>query len=597
MVRARWRWVVSLFVLALLTGPVVPVQGAEGGVRLVVDGRELISDPPAQIVEGRTLVPLRFVAEALGVQVQYDAAGPGVVMVHPRLGRFYLSLSRPTVTLPDGSTRQVDPPAQIIASRTFVPLRFIAEAFGARVNWDGASRTVSIATAAPAAGPTPPAGPGGHQPPGGSTGTAPTPGTAPGGGSTGSDTAPTPDTATDAGSTGSGTAPAVAATWGPEVKASGASTQAGGAVGRTLAIDAQGHLHAVWTDTVGKALRVCYARSTDGGATWTPGRDLAGNRLPAFAPNIAAGPDGSLHVVWADRRNGTAHVYYISSPDGGDTWQGLQDLSPNAAHDVAGAGVSVDSSGRVHVAWHEGSTEATDYATTVYYARSTDGGDHFSTPVRLNSGDGHAAWARFSVEGSSGDLLAIAWRDNRRQRDWDIYVAISSDDGASFVEQAARAGADREWDPDVAVDRGGVIHLSYMVYGAGGIRIDYQRSADQGQTWSQPQTLSEARSRFPFLALDNEHGVLWAFWKDERDFSSETDIQADVAAKYSSDGGKTWSSLEFATDLGEVEVKYPSPALGPDGRPYLYWSDERAGAGLEAVYVSRRSAPAEGAVE
>ncbi|HEX2027511.1 MAG TPA: sialidase family protein, partial [Nitriliruptorales bacterium] len=65
-------------------------------------------------------------------------------------------------------------------------------------------------------------------------------------------------------------------------------------------------------------------RSTDGGATFTPGNEIESEVapterflvfLPPF-PSIAAGPDRSLAVTWSDARNGDADVFLRRSPDG-----------------------------------------------------------------------------------------------------------------------------------------------------------------------------------------------------------------------------------------------------------------------------------------
>jgi len=49
------------------------VSFAANPVKLVVDGREIACDVPPQIVDGRVMVPVRFVAEALGCKVEWDA--------------------------------------------------------------------------------------------------------------------------------------------------------------------------------------------------------------------------------------------------------------------------------------------------------------------------------------------------------------------------------------------------------------------------------------------------------------------------------------------------------------------------------------------
>ena len=97
---------------------------------------------PATIVEGRTLVPLRAIFEALGASVEWDQA---TRTVSSTLGEDYISLAVGSTTLiKNGEDVTLDVPAQIINDRTMVPARAIAEAYGVGVEWDAASRTVIL---------------------------------------------------------------------------------------------------------------------------------------------------------------------------------------------------------------------------------------------------------------------------------------------------------------------------------------------------------------------------------------------------------------------------------------------------------------------
>lgn len=93
----------------------------------------------------RTMVPVRFVAEALGAKVEWDAANQTVRMdkegkqINLRIGE-----RKATV---DGKEITFDSKAIMKDSRTFVPLRFISETFGAKVEWDAKTLTVKITTA------------------------------------------------------------------------------------------------------------------------------------------------------------------------------------------------------------------------------------------------------------------------------------------------------------------------------------------------------------------------------------------------------------------------------------------------------------------
>ena len=97
---------------------------------------------PATIVEGRTLVPLRAIFEALGATVEWDQA---TKTVSSTLGSDSISLAVGSTTLvKNGEDITLDVPAQIINDRTMVPARAIAEAYGVGVEWDAATRTVVL---------------------------------------------------------------------------------------------------------------------------------------------------------------------------------------------------------------------------------------------------------------------------------------------------------------------------------------------------------------------------------------------------------------------------------------------------------------------
>jgi len=120
----------------------------------LIDGRVQAFDVPAQIMNGRTMVPLRAIFEALGATVDWNdgtrtaTATKGDTVVVLTIG----SVS-PTV---NGSVVTLDQPGVIVNASTLAPLRFVGEAFGGTVDWNEVTRTASITSAAvapPAAGP------------------------------------------------------------------------------------------------------------------------------------------------------------------------------------------------------------------------------------------------------------------------------------------------------------------------------------------------------------------------------------------------------------------------------------------------------------
>jgi hypothetical protein len=79
-VNGKWPWllaaVIALGFIVLLAG----AGYAQDAIRIVVNGKEVTGDVPPQIVDGRTLVPLRTVADALGAKVDWDAASRSVII-------------------------------------------------------------------------------------------------------------------------------------------------------------------------------------------------------------------------------------------------------------------------------------------------------------------------------------------------------------------------------------------------------------------------------------------------------------------------------------------------------------------------------------
>jgi hypothetical protein len=108
----------------------------------VVDGGPVALDAPAEITASRTFVPIRFIAEAFGADVQWLAASKGIVI---RLGSHTIGLQVGEQTaVVDGIRGPLDAVPYIRNGRTMVPLRFISEALGSSVVWDPATKTATI---------------------------------------------------------------------------------------------------------------------------------------------------------------------------------------------------------------------------------------------------------------------------------------------------------------------------------------------------------------------------------------------------------------------------------------------------------------------
>ncbi len=131
---------VLVLALALSTVVIAPVQAQT--IRVIVDGSPVFFDQPPVSIGGRVLVPVRGVFERMGATVQWNPMTNTVLAVRGTTQIQLMIGSRQAYV--NGVLVTLDVPAMVINGRTLVPLRFISESLGATVDWDEASRTVLI---------------------------------------------------------------------------------------------------------------------------------------------------------------------------------------------------------------------------------------------------------------------------------------------------------------------------------------------------------------------------------------------------------------------------------------------------------------------
>lgn len=113
-----------------------------GDVNATVNGKSVVNDVAPIVANGRTMLPIRFVAEALGATVTWVPDLKTVMVSTPETD-IYIAIGNNFATV-NREKIELDSPAFVENDRTYLPLRFIAENLGADVQWDGAAQTVTI---------------------------------------------------------------------------------------------------------------------------------------------------------------------------------------------------------------------------------------------------------------------------------------------------------------------------------------------------------------------------------------------------------------------------------------------------------------------
>jgi len=118
------------------------VVEAASPIKVTKDGKAISFDVPPQILQGRTMVPYRGIANSLGGKVSWDANTRSVTVA--KAGTTVKLTIGSKVAYKNNQKVQLDVAPVIVKGRTLVPLRFISEAYGLWVKWDSGSRTVVI---------------------------------------------------------------------------------------------------------------------------------------------------------------------------------------------------------------------------------------------------------------------------------------------------------------------------------------------------------------------------------------------------------------------------------------------------------------------
>ncbi len=130
----------------LAGGGVAPARAQSGAPTVTVNGQAVAFIGQGPISQnGRTLVPLRGVLEKLGAYVQYNGASKVVTAIKGQT-TITLLLGQSDATI-NGRTVRLDVPAMSLNGSTMVPLRFVAENLNAQVNFNVGANTIAITTA------------------------------------------------------------------------------------------------------------------------------------------------------------------------------------------------------------------------------------------------------------------------------------------------------------------------------------------------------------------------------------------------------------------------------------------------------------------
>jgi hypothetical protein len=325
------------------------------------------------------------------------------------------------------------------------------------------------------------------------------------------------------------------------------------------------------------------AYTTDGGQNWTIAEgttpknyrvsgdvsvtyDSAGN---AWLSYIAFDKLGTSQY-WAQgaTRNG---IFVRRSADGGKTWD-ADPISVIAHESTPGIPfedkpyIVADTVSSHPVNLYIGWTQFTLTGSDILFSRSTDRGQSWSQPIKLNRAPGLPRDDNGALEGFDGAVapdgtLYTVWDDRGG-----IMMAISKDGGKTFSHDRriilagpgyfGITGVSRcNGFPQIGIDprgsaKGGNLYVSWSDYSNGDVDVFVASSSNHGRTWSKPVRVNSdplhngSDQFFQWMAVDPKSGAVNLIFYDRRTNNDATT----VTLARSTDGGKTFTNYQWDGD-------------------------------------------------
>jgi hypothetical protein len=194
----------------------------------------------------------------------------------------------------------------------------------------------------------------------------------------------------------------------------------------------RGNLYVVWTEYEGA---LWFSRSMDGGHHFTEPRRIAGdNHRPARGPSLTIGIDGDVYLAWAVGEDQAADIHFARSSNGGRSFSKPRSILASEGHSDAPK-IAVDSERTIHLVYAESSADPLQQYH-IRYAQSKDKGQTFQESKKVaeprEASLGSVNFPTLSRVGSN--RLYVLWErfPSRRDRPQGLGFASSNDSGQTF---------------------------------------------------------------------------------------------------------------------------------------------------------------------
>lgn len=121
-----------------------------GKLTVTINGKETRTDVPPLIKSGRSFIPIRFIAETFGAVTSFNPKTQEIIISNDKINiSLFIGKTEAILEINENKKKEtrlikLDAPPFLEKGRTFTPLRFIAETFGAKLDWKSSEQKITI---------------------------------------------------------------------------------------------------------------------------------------------------------------------------------------------------------------------------------------------------------------------------------------------------------------------------------------------------------------------------------------------------------------------------------------------------------------------
>lgn len=225
-------------------------------------------------------------------------------------------------------------------------------------------------------------------------------------------------------------------------------------------------VYLAWEDNNKGNFEIFLSKSDDYGTSFHLPIDVSSTTGQSGTPQISVSKD-NIYAVWMDNTSGNYDILFTKSIDGGKSFGAPINISNQ--HTDSGYPQFAVTGNNVYVTWTQ-TIASQNY--DVFFAKSTDNGVTFGTPVNISNNFGASGWPKIVSDGT----IYISWVDSSPGR-FDVLITKSSDGGVTFDNSTNVSSSKVESYDSKMVALNNAVYLAWQEGNRGNHTIVFSKSA------------------------------------------------------------------------------------------------------------------------